>query len=51
MSEDFTGQARKMYFQTDLGSKQKQDQHEVAIANLQAEITALKDRVKTLEDA
>jgi len=51
MSEGNTGSARKMIFQSDLASKQKQDQNTVAITNLQAEIEALKTRVKTLEDA
>lgn len=50
-SEQNTGDARKMYFNTDLASKQQQDQHQAAIANLQAEITAMKDRITALENA
>jgi cell division protein FtsB len=50
MSEQHTGEARKMMFNTDLASKQKQDQQDVAIENLKAEITAMKDRITSLEN-
>ena len=40
MSEQNTGDARKMFFNTDLASKIKQDQQDVTIENLKAEITA-----------
>ena len=51
MSEGFTGEARKMMFNTDLASKMKQDQQDVTIENLKAEITAMKDRITALENA
>ena len=51
MAEGFTGEARNMMFNTDLASKMKQDQQDVTIENLKAEITAMKDRITALENA
>ena len=51
LDDGFTGEARKMMFNTDLASKMKQDQQDVTIENLKAEITAMKDRITALENA
>ena len=51
MSEQNTGDARKKFFNTDLASKIKQDQQDVTIENLKAEITAMKNRITALENA